>query len=265
MAISVDPADDSLAMIRRLGLDFPLGSDPNQRIIQQFRVQNPDTRELALHAVYIVNQRGTVIYRKVGSRRPQSAELIDAIDAHYGTYPRHDTVEQPRGRIAVAYPQNNFQALLEVAAVTALPASIHRPSYDETMQLIAAGRSDDAVFAFRRLLAASPAATRNELYATAAWMTRQRFFADNQAAINTGLDLRRRLDRVSELQAALAKAADDSEADALSSALSRARAGLSTVRADVSRQAQGWNLRYAKTMLRSYRELARAGRSPNDT
>jgi len=77
--------------------------------------------------------------------------------------------------------------------------------------------------------------------------------------------MRRRLDRVSELQAALAKAADDSEADALSSALSRARAGLSTVRADVSRQAQGWNLRYAKTMLRSYRELARAGRSPTET
>ena len=44
-----------------------------------------------------------------------------------------------------------------------------------------------------------------------------------------------------------------------------ARAGLTRVRADISNHADDWNLRYAKTSLRSYRELARAASLPNQS
>ena len=90
VALSVDEPAASQAMVNRLGLSFPLGSDPEQQVIKAFRVQNPDTRELAIHAVYVVDEHGVVFYRKVGLRRPLSQELIDAIDAERGDYPRSD-------------------------------------------------------------------------------------------------------------------------------------------------------------------------------
>ena len=83
-ALSVDKPRDSEAMVKRMGLTFALGSDADQAVIKAFRVQNPDTQELALHAVYIVDQQRRVFYRKVASRRPTSPELIDAIDAYRG-------------------------------------------------------------------------------------------------------------------------------------------------------------------------------------
>jgi hypothetical protein len=258
LALSVDPTKDSEAMAARLGLQFTLGSDPNQRIIQQFRVQNPDTRALALHAVYIVDQQAKVFYRKVGSRRPRSAELIDAIDAYYGTYPQFDGADETGAAIAVAYPQTNFQALLEVSAATALPAPIDRRALDATMTLIFAGRSDDAVFAFRDLITASPYASREDLFATAAWMVRQRFFSQNQAAMDSGKALRELLNRINALERAATAGADSAH---LSAELNQARTELGTLRKRISQSAEDWNLRYAKTMLRSYRELARAGRA----
>jgi len=260
LAISVDPPDDSLAMIQRLGLKFDLASDPNQRVVQMFRVQNPDTRELALHAVYIIDSAGEVFYRKVGKRRPVSAELIDAIDAHQGRYPQTDVVEWSRSQLNVAYPTNNFQALIEVSAVTALPASVDRIAYDEVMSLLRERRSDDAVFAFRRLISVSPAADRQALFATAAWLTRSQFFSDKPEALELGAQLQSRVARVQELRQQHEDTTDDNSKDELLHQLARARAGLAATRADVERNAQRWNLRYAKTTLRSYRELARAGR-----
>ena len=57
-------------------------------------------------------------------------------------------------------------------------------------------------------------------------------------------------------------AADALEArDALQQRLERARAGLARIRAEVDRNAQAWQLRSAKTTLRSYREVARASRA----
>jgi hypothetical protein len=259
IALSIDPADDSLAMIERLGLSFDVASDPNQRVIQMFRVQNPDTKELALHAVYIVDQQGEVLYRKVGRRRPTSSELIDAIDVHRGDYPQTDRAEPRQGPLNVAYPQNNFQALLEISAVDAVPQTIDKPSLQEVMALVRAGRSDDAVFAFRRLIENSSQANRQALYDTAAWMTREVFIADKPNAIAAGTQLSQRLARVQQLDSQHRAAADDAEKDELLHQLARARAGLSVSRADISKQAKQWNLRYAKTMLRSYRELARAG------
>ena len=126
IALSVDAPGDSLAMIERLGLSFALLSDPDQEVVQAFKVQNPKTKQLALHAVYIVDTDGKVFYRKVASRRPTSEELIDAIDAHRGVYPSTIDEAKPRTRSAVAYPKNNFQGLMELAAAEQLPGSVNR-------------------------------------------------------------------------------------------------------------------------------------------
>ena len=256
IAISVDRPSDSMAMIQRLGLSFALASDPDQNIVKAYGVQNPDTKELALHAVYIVDEQGSIFYRKVALRRPVSAELIDAIDAHRGVYPQSDRVA-PRKRIAVAYPQNNFQALIEIAAVDALPGSIDDRGFAEVQGLVAARKSDDALFEFKRLIRSTDASTE-DLYAAASWLIRQRFFPDNTAAMETGIDLRRRLRRVDDLEQQEQAAAGSPEHDELLHTLAAARAGLTRVRADISNHAEEWNLRYAKSSLRSYREVVRA-------
>ncbi len=257
VGISVDAPTDSLAMIERLGLTFPLGSDPDQEVVRAFGVQNPDTRELALHAVYIVEPGGHIVYRKVARRRPVSAELIDALDAHAGVFPQHDPAAPP-ARIAVAYPRNNFQALVEMAGVEALPAGIDGKRFSNVQQLVAEGRSDDALFAFKALVESSLAAGSDALFDAAAWLVRERFFANNEAAMTVGLDLRRRLARVAELEARERAIASTAEHDEVLHALAAARAGLTRVRATVSNQAEAWNLRYAKASLRGYREVVRA-------
>ncbi len=128
------------------------------------------------------------------------------------------------------------------------------------MRLIKARRSEDAVFAFRALIAASPEASRADLLQTAAWMTREAMYADRLEVMDKGQELKLRLDQVSELETLHAAATDPAVKADLSEQLARARAGLSITRSEVSSNARAWNLRSAKTMLRSYRELARAGR-----
>ena len=258
IALSVDEPTASVAMIERLGLTFDLGSDPGQQVIGAFRVQNPDTSELAIHAVYIVDTSGVVFYRKVGLRRPVSQELIDAIDAFRGEYPRTDEAIEPRQQIPVAFPQNEFQALLTATAVDALPGDIDPRAFEQIIELIRAQRSDDALIAFRSLMVSSSAATEQALYDSAAWLTRRLFFADNTAAIDAGQLLSWRLGRIRELEAALATEPDPDEKDELLHTLARARAGLSMTRAEISRHSADWRLRSAKTTLRSYREVARA-------
>ena len=258
MAISVDEPAASIAMIDRLGLTFTLGSDPQQNVIRKFRIQNPDTRELAIHAVYIVEDDGHVFYRKVGLRRPVSQELIDAIDAHRGVYPRADDAATPRQRINVAYPQNEYQALLSATAVNGLPGTVDPKAVEQVMELIRERRSDDALVAFKALLSDSTMASEQDLFDTAAWLTRQLFFRDQPGAIETGQLLSWRLGRINELESALERSTDPDEQDELLHTLARARAGLSVTRAEIASNSADWNLRYAKTTLRSYREVARA-------
>ena len=260
MALSVDEPAASLAMIERLGLTFDLGSDPQQSVVKAFGVQNPTTRELAIHAVYIIDTTGRVVYRKVGRRRPVSRELIDAIDAFRGVYPRTDEQIAPRARTAVAYPENNFQALITLSAVTALPATVDAGGFDRIRSLLRQRRSDDALVAFKALVASSTNASQQDLYDTAAWLTRQLFLADKPAAIDAGKLLNQRLARIAELETALESSRDPDQQDELLHTLARARAGLTLTRATISNNADEWNLRYAKTTLRSYREVVRAVR-----
>jgi hypothetical protein len=258
IALSVDEPEASLAMIARMGLGFDLASDPQQSVITAFKVQNPDTRELAIHAVYIIDTDGEIFYRKVGLRRPVSEELIDAIDAFRGEYPRTDEEVEPRQRITVAYPTNNFQALLTVAAVDALPVGVDEAHFDQILALHRQRRSDDALVAFKNLVAQSTAADDQALLDTAAWLTRQRFLNDNEAAIEAGTLLGWRLGRVRTLELELEAATNEDDKDELLHTLARARAGLSLTRAEITENADDWNLRYVKTSLRSYREVVRA-------
>lgn len=258
LALSVDEPEASQALIQRLGISFPIGSDPTQKVIKAFRVQNPDTRTLAIHAVYIVASSGRIFYRKVGLRRPLSQELIDAIDAFRGEYPSTDEIVEPQRRITVAYPENEYQALLTASSVDALPSGIDPGAFAGVLALIREGRSDDALVAYKTLARESSAASEQALLDSAAWLTRMRFFADLPDAIETGKLLSWRLGRIRELEAALTADAGDDELDALRLTLARARAGLVMTRAEIEQQSTNWNLRRAKTTLRSYREVARA-------
>ena len=262
LAISVDPPTDSQAMIARLGLKFDLASDPQQQIVKTFGVQNPDTQQLALHAVYIIDRNGLIIYRKVARRRPVSAELIDAIDVFRGDYPQSD-IKQPPRRINVAYPQNNFQALIEIAKADQPSDGIDQFHTTKVLDLIKARRSDDAIFAFRTLVQNSKL-NSDQLLRTAAWVVRTSYFANLPEAVATGKDLSRRLQRVAELEAGEISSQGTAEHDKVLHTLAAARAGLTRVRANIDANAEAWNLRYAKTSLRGYREVVLAQqRNPN--
>jgi peroxiredoxin len=88
VAISVDVPADTLPWAAKKGLTMPLASDPEQRIIGSFGIANADMPELSLHAIYILDEDGKVFYRKVARRRAYSPEFLDAIDYHYGRWPR---------------------------------------------------------------------------------------------------------------------------------------------------------------------------------
>lgn len=83
VAVSVDVPSDSLAWAEKKGLTLPLASDPELALIRRFGLENPDVPDLALHAVYIVDEEGKVFYRKIARRRAYSQEFLDAIDYHY--------------------------------------------------------------------------------------------------------------------------------------------------------------------------------------
>jgi len=255
----LDAPKHSSGLIRRLGLTFDVGSDPEQTVVKKFGVQNPDTQELALHAVYIVDQDGEVFYRKVGRRRPVSEELFDAIDAYNGEYPREEK-RAPRPPRSVAWPSNNFQTLLEISSVTQAPAGVDRRALDAVLAQLREGESDESIIAFKAL--AGGGASREDLQQAAAWLTGQRFIARYPEARKAGADLSRRLRRVQELEDSLENSSDDERGELLQT-LGQARGGLARARATVVNNQDTWNLDYAQGMLRSYREVARVMTDPN--
>ena len=235
VAISVDEVNASRSIIRRLKLSFNIVTDQNQAVMQSYGVRNPDTQELALHAVYIVDETRKVIYRKVASRRPKSQELLEALDHHYDLKMAND-VELAQGDWQFAYPQNNFQTLIEIAAVDSLPLSISSVELNEIVTLLERGQTDDSIIAFRRFVSRNQStATRDELLDAAAWLTRHALDIDAEAIV-TGKALSASLARDSAL----------------------AKPDLETLRALIRRKQGRWGLSYAKSMLRGYRELVLA-------
>ncbi len=87
VAVSVDKPDTSRPWKQKKGFTFALASDPDMALIDgRFHIRNPQEKDLALHAIYIVDGKGRIYYRKVARRRAMPGELLDAIDFHRGTY-----------------------------------------------------------------------------------------------------------------------------------------------------------------------------------
>lgn len=251
VAISVDPPEHSRIMIKRLGLDFPILSDENQQIQKAYGVQNPDTQELALHAVFVVNKNKEVVYRKIAGRRPLSQELLDAIDHARGQYPLGDQAPE-RGDIPVAFPTNNFQALLEISTSPGLPEGISAAEFEDIIRLRRDGELDEATIAFRDFAARrSTSHTEEQLMDTAAWLTRQTIGIPDEAIL-TGQALSKALTRERGLRTS--ERVDTEQ-------LKQVQKELDQLRSVVRRNAQTWRLRSAKSTLRGYRELSKAAYS----
>lgn len=253
VALSVDPPAHSRSMIRRMGLAFPITSDEFQEVQKVYRVQNPETQELALHAVFIVGEDRRVFYRKIASRRPKSQELLDAIDYYQGHYPVADLPMTHDG-IVVAFPTNDFQALLELATNGVLPVSIDPALFMPMIDLIRRGDLDDATVSYRAVMQnLAGSHSEQQLLATAAWFARTTVDLPDEAmltgrALNQALLLRR---EIGQRQKANISQTNTRELDAV-------QKDLDTLRATVRKNAVNWRLRSAKTMLRSYRELSLA-------
>jgi hypothetical protein len=254
VALSVDKPKDSLAIVNRLGITYHIGSDQDQSVVKAFRVQNPDTQELALHAVYIVDENSRIFYRKVARRRPVSNELIDAIDAAQGTYPQNDPVE-PRRRVTVAYPTNNFQAILEVGQATELPASIDPGAFNAVLTMAMQIHSDDALVALVQFMQQHAHVGEDDLLTTVNWLTRNIYFPagfpDRDRVFETSQQLGNRLTRVQTLEQAVSAEREVGAKDQDLQALAEARALLSRTRAIINEHADQWRLRLLKTSIRS--------------
>jgi hypothetical protein len=229
-------------------LGFSIASDQDQAVMQAYGVQNPDTRELALHAVYIVDESRQVIYRKVASRRPLSQELLDAIDFHAGNYPLADKRFR-REATVVAFPENNFQALIELSTNTGLPVGVDSEMILPIIEVIRQGRLDDALIAYRHLVdSLAVDHSEAELLRVAAWLVNQLVSLPTEAHLaGRGLsDALTRQRQSRELSTGDSKALDAVQKD------------LGVLRTLIRNNAVRWQLRSAKTMLRSYRELSLA-------
>ncbi len=79
----MDPPWRSRKLAARLGLTFPLLSDPGLKIIDAYGVQDPGN-ETAWPAVYVLAPSGRIVWRHLSEtykRRPPAATLDAALDA----------------------------------------------------------------------------------------------------------------------------------------------------------------------------------------
>jgi len=94
-AISVDPPDVSNSFAEKIASDgkgkvnFPLLSDPEHKIIDEYGLRDPAYKETKFYgiphpAVYVINQTGKVVWAKIESNyreRPANDEIRKALDA----------------------------------------------------------------------------------------------------------------------------------------------------------------------------------------
>lgn len=250
VALSVDPVKQSRSMIRRLKLAMDIVSDQDQKIMQAYKVQNPETEELALHAVYIIDEKRQIFYRKVAGRRPKPQELLDAIDYQAGRYPLGDKT-LARLDIEVAFPINIFQTILELSKGSELPKGMASGEFDETISLLKQGESDETIVSLRQAYGKlSKSFSQNELLDSAVWMTNKALGSKDEM-IKTGIALRFVLDRTRELRTQSTASNDEFRVN---------QKRLDDIRTKIRVNAEEWRLDYAKSMLRGFRELAIAAK-----
>lgn len=81
-AVVVDPVERNRAMVDKLGLDFPILSDPDgSAVIRPLGVWNED-RGIARASVFVVRSDGTVGWADVGAHpadRPVASDIAEAV------------------------------------------------------------------------------------------------------------------------------------------------------------------------------------------
>lgn len=89
--VVVDSEAQNAAVVRSLGLTYPILSDPDLRAIDAFglrhRGQGPDGRDIAYSASVLLDGDGTVRWAAVTDnyrRRPTPADVLAAADATLG-------------------------------------------------------------------------------------------------------------------------------------------------------------------------------------
>jgi thioredoxin-dependent peroxiredoxin len=81
VALSVDKVDRSQALVKRLGLHFPILSDPTGDMIRSYGVWHAANR-IALPAIFVIAPDGRIAWRKVAETvidRPTEDEILDAL------------------------------------------------------------------------------------------------------------------------------------------------------------------------------------------
>jgi mycoredoxin-dependent peroxiredoxin len=82
-AISVDPVEKSRALASRLGIQFPLLSDPGGEVARAYGVWHAE-KEIALPAVFVIDRRGAIRWKRVSASlndRPPEDDIVEAVDA----------------------------------------------------------------------------------------------------------------------------------------------------------------------------------------
>lgn len=87
LAVSVDPHEKALAMRERLvgqpGVDFPMLSDPDHKVIDRYGLLNDKARNPIPHpATYVIDHAGTVRWRFVEvdyKLRPSNEDVLREI------------------------------------------------------------------------------------------------------------------------------------------------------------------------------------------
>ena len=83
VAISVDEVETSKDLAKKLGLAFPLASDPDLRVIRAYGVAD-ESNGIAWPAEFLVDSTGAIRWRtpaKSVDERAPAREVIEAFDA----------------------------------------------------------------------------------------------------------------------------------------------------------------------------------------
>lgn len=79
VAISVDPIEESVTLANKLGVSFPLLSDPGLKAALAYGVAMKGD-EIAVPSVFLIDQNKTIVFEHVGETvtdRPSAGELLE--------------------------------------------------------------------------------------------------------------------------------------------------------------------------------------------
>lgn len=85
VAISVDGVDTTNKFVEKIGMPFPVLSDPQHQTIELYGVLGKKelrSREIAKPAIFIIDKQGVIRYRHIGKamfHRPRNATLLRAL------------------------------------------------------------------------------------------------------------------------------------------------------------------------------------------